>query len=259
VLVDTKGFRWDTRLNLNFLENKVMELVDSDTIFAGNIPDLIVGQPLDFFYLLQYGGVNPANGRAMVVDRNGNLTYNPGFEDGAVRGSGIPTRFGGWSNTFSYKGLSLDVFFQYQFGNKAFNSDLYNILDTGGNDNRRDDIKESWSQPGDLTNYPQLTNNGTIQGIDQSFGFIGTTRFMSDGGYVRLKTLTLAYDFSNALLSSIGLRSARIFVQGVNLLTWTKFDGIDPEVVGNNNANGVSAFGGYPLGRQFSVGVNIGL
>jgi hypothetical protein len=55
------------------------------------------------------------------------------------------------------------------------------------------------------------------------------------------------------------VKSARIFAQGVNLLTWSKFDGIDPEVVGNNNATGTSSFGTYPLGRQFSAGINIGL
>lgn len=260
VLVDAAGFQWRSNFNLSFLENEVTGLVDSDTIFAGDIPTLIVGQPVEFFYLVDYAGVNPANGRAMVRGADGNLTYNPGFGDGGVRGSSIPSSFGGWSNTFSYKGLSLDIFFQYQFGNEAFNGDLYNILDNGGRDNRRVDVLEnSWSQPGDVTNYPQLSANGQLDGVSQDFGFIGSTRFMSDGGYIRLKQVTLAYEFPQSILSSIGLRNARIFVQGVNLLTWTKFDGIDPEVVSNNNATGASSFGTYPLGRQFSAGINIGL
>jgi TonB-linked SusC/RagA family outer membrane protein len=260
ILVDRSGFRWDASFNIGLLENEVTSLVDSDTIFAGNIPNLIVGQPVDFFYLLDYAGVNPANGRAMVRRADGSLTYNPGFEDGAVRGSSIPTAFGGLTNTFSYKGFTLDVLFQFQLGNEAFNGDLYNILDNGGNDNRRVDVIENrWQNPGDVTNYPQLTNNGNIAGIDQEFGFIGTTRFMSDGGYVRLKTATFSYDFPRAWMNSVGMRRARIFVQGVNLITWTKYDGIDPEVVANNNATGTSSFGAYPLGRQFSVGVNLGL
>ncbi len=259
VIVDRGGFKWDSKFNVTFLDNEVTKLVDSDTIFAGNIPDLIVGQPVDFFYLLDYAGVNPANGRAMVRDANGNLTYSPGFEDGAVRGSAIPTSYGGWSNTFSYKGISLDVFFQYQFGNKAFSGDFYNLMDTGGNDNRLTDILNRWQQPGDVTNVPQLTNNGTILGVDQSFGFIGTNQFLSDASYIRLKAVTLAYELPSSLLSKVGLKNVRVFAQGLNLITWTKFAGIDPEVVANNNSTGTSSFGAYPLGRQYSAGINIGL
>lgn len=260
IIVDNGGFRWDSRFNITFLQNEVTSLVgESDTIFDGNFPTLIVGQPVDFHFLLQYAGVNPANGRAMIIDKDGNPSYDAGFEDARIAGSAIPTHYGGWSNTFSYKGLSLDIFFQYQYGNKAFNSDLYNILSGRGNDNQSVEILKRWQEPGDITNVPQLTPNGTIAGIDQYYGFVGTDRFLSDASYIRLKTLTLSYDFPNKLMKSIGFRKARIFVQGVNLLTWTEYDGMDPEVVANNNSTGVSAYGSYPLGRQFSAGINIGL
>jgi hypothetical protein len=195
----------------------------------------------------------------MIVDKDGNLSYNGDFEDGSVRGNPIPTSFGGWSNTFSYKGLSLDVFFQYQYGNDAFTGDFYNLLSGDGVGNQSVGILERWQKPGDVTNVPQVTPNGTINGIDQSFGFIGTDRFMSDASYLRLKTLTLSYDLPSALMKTLRMRSGRVFVQGVNLLTWTGYNGIDPEVVANNNANGASSFGAYPLGRQFSAGINIGL
>ncbi|WP_421872354.1 SusC/RagA family TonB-linked outer membrane protein [Marinoscillum sp.] len=259
IVVDAGGFRWDSRFNATFLENEVVELIDSDTIFSGNIPSLIVGQPVSFFYLLDYAGVNPANGRAMIRTADGELAYQGTFDDGAVRGSAIPTSYGGWSNTFSFKGITLDVFFQYQFGNDAFNGDLYNLLSGRGVGNQRVDIMDRWQNPGDQTNVPMVTPNGVINGVDQYYGFIGTNRFMSDASYIRLKTLTLSYDFPSALLDAINMRSARIFVQGVNLVTWTKYDGIDPEVVVNNNGTGTSSYGAYPLGRQFSVGLNIGL
>lgn len=259
IVVDKSDFRYESKFNISWLKNEVTSLVDADTIFAGSIPSLIVGQPVDFFYLLDYAGVNPANGRAMVRAADGSLVYNPGFEDGSVRGSGIPSSFGGWTNTFSYKGLTLDVFFQFQLGNEAFNGDLYNLLGTGGNDNRRTDILTRWQQPGDVTNIPMLTNNGTIEGVDQQFGFIGTTQYMSDASYVRLKAITLSYDLPQNILNNIGMRSLNVFVQGINLATWTKFDGIDPEVIANNNTTGTSSFGTYPLGRQYSAGIQIGL
>ncbi|MEM6524788.1 MAG: TonB-dependent receptor [Bacteroidota bacterium] len=260
VVMDKGDFKWNSSFNLSFLENEVTDLTgESDTIFDGSIPTLIVGQPVSFFYLLDYAGVNPANGRAMTRTADGGLTYNPGFEDGRVVGDPIPNQFGGWTNTFTYKGITLDIFFQFQLGNESFLGDLYNILDNGGNDNRRTDILNSWDEPGDLTNYPQLTTNGNILGVDQEFGFIGSTRFLSDASYVRLKTLTLSYDFPKSILEKVGLRNFRVFAQGVNLITWTEFDGIDPEVVANNNGTGTSSFGTFPLGRMYSIGVNLGL
>ncbi|MGB3465115.1 MAG: TonB-dependent receptor, partial [Cyclobacteriaceae bacterium] len=231
VILDQGGFRWTSNFNISFLENEVTSLVDSDTIFsttAPNFPSLIVGEPVNFFYLVDFAGVNPATGQALSRNADGELIYNPQFADAGVRGSAIPTQFGGISNTFSYKGLTLDVFFQYQLGNKAFNGDLYNILDPGGNDNRRVDILDRWQQPGDLTNYPRLTPTGIIKGIDQDFDNFGSTRYLSDASYVRLKTLTLSYDIGKKVLDKIGMRSARVFVQGVNLATFTNFDGIDP-------------------------------
>lgn len=259
IIVDNSGFRWDSRFNTSFLKNEVTSLVDSDTIFDESIPTLIVGQPVSFFYLLEYAGVNPANGRAMIVDKDGNLSYTGDFEDGSVRGNPIPTHFGGWSNTFSYKGLSLDVFFQYQYGNDAFSADFYNLLNGRGVGNQLVGILERWQKPGDVTNVPQLTPNGTIEGVDQYFGFIGTDRFLADASYIRLKTLTLSYELPSSVMQKLRMRSARFYVQGVNLLTWTNYNGIDPEVVANNNANGESSFGVYPLGRQFSAGINLGL
>lgn len=258
VVYDRGGFKWTSNFNVSFLKNEVTALVDGDTLQTGNNPQLIVGQPVNFFYLVDYAGVNPATGQALVRDNDGNLIYNPTFNDEGVQGSPIPTQFGGFTNTFSYKGITLDIFFQYQLGNEAVNGDLFNILDAGGNDNRRVDILNRWQQPGDVTGYPQLTTNGNINGIDQSFGAFGSTRFMSDASYVRLKTLTVSYDFSKKLLDKIGFRSARVYVQGVNLITWTKFDGIDPEVVSDNNNTGGSSFGNFPLGRIYSVGLNLG-
>ena len=71
--------------------------------------------------------------------------------------------------------------------------------------------------------------------------------------------MTLSYDLPQSILSRAKIRNVKFFVQGVNLMTWTEYDGIDPEVIANNNATGVSGYGTYPLGRQFSAGINLGL
>lgn len=261
IVVDKAGFNWTSKFNIGFLKNTIKSLYNGlDTLYSGAIPTLIVGQPSDFNYLLRYAGVNPANGTSMVYDRNGNLTYNPVVADAGITGSAIPSSYGGWTNTFSYKGIMLDVFFQYQLGHEVFNQDLYNLDASGsGYDNQRTTQLDRWQQPGDITNVPKATVNNIIGGVNQNFGFVGSTRYQSDGSYVRLKSITLSYDLPSSLISKAGFRSVRIYGQAFNLLTWTKYDGIDPEVVGNNNANGVSSYGVYPLGRQMSIGLNIGL
>lgn len=81
---------------------------------------------------------------------------------------------------------------------------------------------------------------------------------MSDASYVRLKQVTLSYNLPSSIISRLKMRSLNIFVQGLNLITWTKFVGIDPEVVANNNSTGVSSTGTFPNAKQYTVGLSIG-
>jgi hypothetical protein len=81
---------------------------------------------------------------------------------------------------------------------------------------------------------------------------------MSDASYIRLKAVTLSYDLPASVLNAIKFRSVSVFVQGLNLATWTNYFGIDPEVVVNNNTTGASTYGVYPVGRQFSAGLSLG-
>jgi TonB-dependent starch-binding outer membrane protein SusC len=75
---------------------------------------------------------------------------------------------------------------------------------------------------------------------------------------VRLKQVTLSYTVPNKIISRMGLDKVNVFIQGLNLLTFTKYDGIDPEVVSNNNVNGVAGTGVFPVARQFMGGISIG-
>jgi TonB-dependent starch-binding outer membrane protein SusC len=82
---------------------------------------------------------------------------------------------------------------------------------------------------------------------------------MSDASYVRLKQVTLSYNLPANIVSKMHLNKVNVFIQGLNLWTYTKFQGIDPEVVSNNNGTNVSSFGVYPVARQFMGGISIGL
>lgn len=257
VVMDRGSFKWRVTANLSTLKNEVVSLPNGQKRIGNAI---IVGEPVSFNYLFEFAGINPANGKAMIYDTLGNLSYNGQARDAAVRGSNIPTYFGGVSNNFSYKGLNLEVFFQYQGGNKAFNGDLYNLYASGSSaNNQLQSQLGRWQNPGDITNVARPFQGGVIDGFDQQFGTFGTTQFMSDASYVRLKQVTLSYTLPNSIISKLKLSKVNVFVQGLNLWTYTKYQGIDPEVVSSNNSTGVSSFGVYPVARQFMGGISIGL
>ncbi|WP_144606474.1 SusC/RagA family TonB-linked outer membrane protein [Algoriphagus algorifonticola] len=243
-------FQWNTGFNITFLENELTELYDGlDRI--GN--SLIVGRPISFWYTHQFLGVNPANGRAMYDDANGGYTYIVGESTLQYIGSGLPTSYGGLSNTFSYGPVSLEVFFQGQFGNLAGNQDMFNLEDWGASTgNLRTNQLSYWKQPGDITTVGRPYEGGQAPGTSNIDTF--STRFLSDGGYVRLKQVTLNYVLPSATAQKIGMQGLSAFVQGLNLATFTKYTGQDPEVVGI--AEFVS-IGRFPNARQFSAGLTL--
>ena len=241
-------FKWSTAFNTSIFSNELMELYEGlDSLGT----DLIVGKPIDFFYAYEYAGVNPANGSPMYYDKNGEYTYSVGDEDRKYIGSAMPWNYGGLSNTFSYGPVSLEVFFQYQYGNLAFNQDLYNLAQAGslGQNNQTTDQLDFWREPGHITNTPKPYEGGSIPGQSGYQQF--STRLLSDGSYIRLKQVTLKYSLPPFLLKKVGVQEGNIYVQGVNLWTFTKYNGLDPEV----NSLG-STYGTYPSSKQLTAGIN---
>ncbi|MDX2305160.1 MAG: SusC/RagA family TonB-linked outer membrane protein [Microscillaceae bacterium] len=260
VVLDIAGFKWNSVFNISFLDNEIVSLPGGvDTFFVDPLTPLIVGMPRDLLWMYSYAGVSPANGRALIFDADGNYSYVGTPADRRVVGDQIADYYGGWLNTFSYKGFTFEIFFQYQYGNKVFLGDLYNLAASGSDaDNQLRTQLARWQNPGDITNVPIPWQGGNIEGQDQQFGDAGSTRYVSDGGYIRLKQIRASYEFPSKWMSKIGLRRANIFAQGLNLATITNFVGIDPEVVGALNQNGTSTFGNYPNARQYTLGVTIG-
>lgn len=256
--VDVGGFRWTSQFNITFLNNEVVELPGGVDTLGGN--QLIVGQPISFYWGLDYQGINPANGREMYRARDGRIMYgNAGLDDGYIIGSAMADYYGGFTNTFSYGPLTLDVFFQFQGGNEAFNGDLYNLDEFGNNqNNQRVRNLQYWRQPGDVTPIGRPVQGGFTDGFGAEDPGVGSsTRQMSDASYVRLKQVSLTYTLPQSLVSRVGMQGVSFFVNAINLATWTKFDGIDPEVLARNGDVGGSSFAVFPVGRQFTGGVSI--
>jgi TonB-dependent starch-binding outer membrane protein SusC len=255
--ISTRSFTWETSFNISFQQNKVTKLASGDTVLAGDL-SIRVGYPLFTNIGVPYAGVNPANGRPMWLDLANNPIYLVRAIDQRPLGhSQLPWSFGGLNNKFSFKGLELDVFFQYDLGRTLPNTQEFRLADNGAV--LRNGLKyywdNRWTTPGQITDVPKPANNRTeISGRVASYQSL--SRFYQDGSYVRLKQISLSYSLPTSLLNKAHMKSVKLYVQGVNLRTWTKWTGFDPEFV---NLNGSSNQGVIPISRNFTFGAQVGL
>lgn len=253
--IDAGGFRWTSAFNIAFQDQKLLSLFDGED---NNGADTQVGQPLNLWYNYDYAGVNPATGRPMYYDRNGELTYQPTAgstigdenDDRKILGNTNSDFFGGLTNTFSFKGFTLDVLFQFDYGKQGIDGTgnfAYDPYETRLNlYSQLQDLV--WRQPGDLTSFPRPNITAEVGGRA-----IGTPRLLQDLSYIRLKQVTLSYDLPSEWLTALRLTNARVYVQGINLATWTNFTGLDPEFTGG------TATGVFPPSKNLTVGVQLGL
>ena len=253
VVLDRAGFVWTSEVNMSWQRNELLELNEG----ADRLGNLFVGRPLTEYYMYEYAGVNPADGRPMFYDRNGNITYTPSTaserenDDRQFVGDTQPSSFGGWFNQLNYRGFQLDFLFQGSFGQASYNSFTGSFTD-GAFFRRAGLIANSrnrWTEPGQITSVEQAFVNSSYPG--RTGGFTTSTRFLENASYIRLKNVNFAYTLPVAVSQQIGVRSARFTLQATNLLTWTAYNGIDPEIVGTNNAI-------YPQARTLTAGIEIG-
>ena len=266
-VIKTPNFKWNLGANITFMNYNIESLGDGrDDLTVGNSSMLKVGELPFVYYMKRYAGVDPANGDALyyqkLYDRNGNetgeLTTTNKYKDASqfiLSGkSPFAKQFGGFNTSFVYKGIDLNADFSFKLGNYIYNQVAQDLLSDGANVNmnQRKDALDYWKNPGD-NKLPRL---------DASFNQ-SSDRFLQDGSYLRFRTLSLGYTFPKDAVNGLGLR---IFVQGQNLYTWTKFEG-DPEVsIGSAESqlkenqefiSGEVYLYSYPTLRTFSMGVDL--
>ncbi|MCK8492964.1 TonB-dependent receptor [Spirosoma sp. RP8] len=259
--------KWKTSFNITFINNKVTKLIDGitplqnpDSAITINYVDYygvtrtaIQGRPLLPQYTFEYAGVNPATGRAMFYDYAGNITYTPvSPRDQRYLGTQLPKFYGGFINTFTYKGLSLDVFFQYDYGRRSPNGQTSFLAELAGRDFNalRSVYERRWQKAGDITDVPRPINgNVETRGTNGLSG----SRTIEDASYLRLKQLTLSYNIPSVLGKKIGTSNARIYLQAQNLITWTRWTSYDPEFIDL----GAGSSGVVPNSRSYTAGINL--
>ena len=244
-IVRSRNINWSLSFNHTFNKSEVLELDGTDQNVQGLAINK-VGERLNSIYVVRYAGVDSANGDALYYRADGKTTtnvYDP--NDKVIVGSFDPSHFGGLTSSISVKGLELSAQFVYMFGHKIFNNDRMNVENPAyviSNVSR--ELLTEWQKPGDITNIPSPFND--FQG--------GTTRFIENGKFLRLRNVMLSYELPATILSKAKIASLRVFVQGQNLHSWHSFKGYDPEV-----ATGRLAGSQYPQLKTITMGINIGL
>ena len=252
-------FEWRSTFNIAFQDGEVKSLVGDDEEILANGRVYRVGFAPAQLQFPAYAGVNPANGRPMYYETSyddngelvfGDLTYDAASiapDDQPLWGNDSPDFFGGLGNTFVLGPVSLDIFFQYDYGRTTLNNNAF-FSDVDFNFNKSFRVLDRWQNPGDITTVPAPIFNGAYNDGTSNFEF--SSRFLEDASYIRLKQLALSVQVPSRFLQST-VRSARIYAQAENLITWTNFTDVDPELVGN-------ALGQYPQSRRIIGGLSIG-
>ncbi|MEM0931616.1 MAG: SusC/RagA family TonB-linked outer membrane protein [Bacteroidota bacterium] len=266
-VIRNENFQLSLGGNISFLDNQVNALVDGEDILTGAFGDNILreGEEISSYFIVEYAGVNPANGAPQYIDLDGNIseTFSDGFATLQEGKSPLPSIIGGFNAQARYKGFGISSNFTFQAGNYILNLERSagtSISNIG--DNLRAEALNFWRQPGDTNVLPSpLFQQDADQGA--------TTRFLERGDFIRLRNLTIDYNVPGRLLEKTGLSSLRIFATGQNIWTITGFNG-DPEVgLGSDEAVGgepgdagfvPGSFNlfSYPQVQSYLFGVEVG-
>lgn len=243
-----RGFKWTSTFNIAFQKNKVLSLYDGLESLPSDA-SIRVGQPLGAWYTTEWAGVNPATGRGMWYDANGNITYNPTSADRKFLGSIYPKYFGGWNNAFSFQGFTLEAFLQYEYGRTRADGQFQQMMRMAGAtvNTLLYGYENRWQKPGDIAPVPRPFNGLADY---NSVGWASGSRYLFKTDYVRLKQLTLAYDIPANITRRANIEGLRFYVQGINLWTYSEWPSYDPEFTGDN-------FGIIPQSKNVTVGVQV--
>ena len=255
VNIEKKDLTWTTSFNISRNVNNIEKL--ANPLRYGS-RDLILqqqGTPLYSFWVYNQLYVDPATGNVVYEDVNddGQITV----DDRQIKGSIWPDFFGGLTNNVTYRNFDLGVFFAFQYGNEIYNHNKFFGEGGGARDAARIIFASNnarWQKPGDITDVPRP------DGVNVNNYRDGGSRWLEDGSFLRLKSLTLGYTLPSRISERLGAQSLRLYVVGSNLLLFTNYTGLDPESASSSdqNAQGID-LGTPPQPRGIQAGINLTL
>lgn len=297
-VINTGDFRWDVGFNLTTNRNEILKLSnENDQLYNAATNGLVtrVGNSIGFFRLARYAGIHPEGGYELIEEMDvahfqetgeriptGNLipatraNMNTHLFDNEDK-TNLPTYFGGFNTSVTWKGIDFSMNFSYQGGNYIFDEAEFSstFVGTGGSVLRSDLVDNTWTESNRDADWPKLVwdrrydvinSDGSIstnQRFDNQRNGERHDKFLKKGDFIRLRSLVIGYSLPNEVIEKIGLTKFRIYGMANNLLTITGYDGYDPEVLtlgGSQNRNIEQGWVGIQLPqlRTLSFGINIG-
>ncbi|MBB6462287.1 SusC/RagA family TonB-linked outer membrane protein [Flammeovirga kamogawensis] len=291
VNIHKKSFKWTTNFNISFQQNRVVKLNQgNDAIYSrarfdednyitqvGNSVGMMYGLEFERIYqvgdfnwnnetqtyelkdgVADNGSADVAPGGVKFIDQNGDGTINE--LDRKIIGNPHPDHFGGITNNFSYKGFNFSFLFQWSHGFDVMNGNAVEMHKPWGSQsfNGFSTVADHWTPYNTDTNINASTYAGSLGAA--RVGNQIDNRFIEDGSYIRLKTVTFGYSLPKKVLKRMKMKGLNFSVSGQNLFTWTSYSGFDPEV--SVSGNGVTPnldYSAYPQSRTILGSIKLTL
>lgn len=264
-VIKKQDWNWNIRVNWSKVDNKVLALKNGeDERITGTYGDnvLKVGYAPFLFRMVKSAGVDSATGDALYYNLDGTITnvYSGSLAQNIYDKSPVAKGFGGFGTTLSYKALDISADFAFKYGGYAINYFWLDRLDPSQYlTNKVTDAANFWQNPGDTNVLPRPTSDGIY----------ATDYFLQKTDYIKLRSLNIGYTFDKKFLGeAVPINSFRVFLQGQNLYTWTKFKGDPESAIGLGESNSTTATSytfvpnsyyayTYPIPRTYLIGFEI--
>ena len=261
-------FTWSTEFNIAYNSNEISSIggYSPDAVSGGtNDTRVVVGSPVGTNFLVRFSHIDPSNGRPVYLDIDGNETYIWDPANRVAVGNVLPDAIGGINNSFTYKGFDFSFLFAFVIGGDIYDSSSKRQLGVMSiNDglwNMTPHIFDRWQQPGDDAGYARVTTENANLG--STTPWINTDLWLHDGSFLRLRNITFGYTFPAEKVKKWKLGGLRIYAVGTNLLTFTKFPGLDPEIARDfenatdRNMSPNITYLTPPQEKTFSLGIDL--
>ena len=256
VNIDRPDFTWNTDFNISMNRNRLEKLqlqqvyyyTKTSEALSEYVVRMTPGQPLSMFWGYNALGVDPETGMVIYEDINGDGKINS--SDKQYIGNANPLFTFGMTNTLSWKGFNLSFLITGSVGNDIYNASKIEMIGMYNGSNQITDVLRRWRVPGQVTDIPKA---GELDNLRAS------TRWVEDGSYLKIKNITLSYDFSGPWLKEkLNISRIQPYITLDNMITFTNYSGYDPEMSQYTSATSMGIdWGTYPNVKTVTFGVNV--